>query len=179
MPKKHTFPADPLERCHLRWHGLFFGVWRALCRRDPRLITGLLLALKRNGLADYHGDVLTFNPEVFERNPSHGVLEKAERFRSTAEFPRLKGKIRFGHTRPPYLLILLDYYRALYEERSKLSPKRQRGEEAANERALKVAAEKAGCTVSTCRKHLEQAQKLYPDLTKLWSRKGAEWVRSS
>jgi hypothetical protein len=193
MPKTKRFPSDPLERCHVRWHALFFGVWKAIWRHDPNLTLGMLLALEKAGLAEYQGDVLTFVPRLFEQSPSGDILRKTFSFRHSASIPPLRGRIRSGRTRPYYFSILLEYYRALFEERLKLSPRRQRqarqggkrvlfapqGKESASERALEVVAEKTGYTVPTCRKYLEKAQKLYPDLTKLWSRKGAEWIRSS
>ena len=33
-------------------------------------------------------------------------------------------------------------------------------------------------SVNTYRKHLDAAQRCYPDLVKLWGRKGAEWILS-
>ncbi len=173
-----TFPADSLERCHLRWHGLFFGVWRAISKHDPNLAIGLLLALEKAGLAEYRGDEPTFIPSLFEQNPSDDVLRKTMSFRHAASIPVLRGRIRGGRTRPPYLLILTEYYKALFEEKAKPSPERLRGE-SAHVSALHAAAATAGCSEEACRKHLERARELYPDLAKLFRRKGAKWEQTT
>ncbi len=154
-------------------------MWQALYKHDRNLINGLLLALQKVGLATYQGDPLTFLPGLLNQNPSDDVLEKVARFRRAAALPSLRGRIRGGRTRPPYFTILLEYYRALWEERAQARVGKSRGEESAHERARLAAAKKVGYTPAAFKKHLEEAQKLNPDLTRLWKRKGSEWIRSS
>lgn len=183
MQPSEKLPSDPIERSQQRWVDLFFGVLGAIDRRDPTLAQGLMLALKKAGLAEYQGDYLTVVPGLFDLNPTDAILKKTGPFRHGASIPSLRGRIRRGHTRPPLLAMLFGYYRALYEERQKSSRKQKRkqklkGAKTPSERAIKRVAKEFRYRVPAFRKHLERAQRLYPDLTELWKRTGAKWIES-
>ena len=179
MPLPEKFPSNPIERSQQRWVDLFFGVLCAIGRRDRRLAQGLMLAFKEAGLAKYQGDELSFVPGLLDLNPTDAILEKTRPFRYGASIPSLRGRIRRGRTRPPYLSLLMQYYRVLYEERLKASRKqRLLGAKTPSERAVEKVAKQFKYPVTAFRKHLEQAQRLYPDLTRLWKRTGAKWIES-
>ena len=84
------FPQDPLERCQLRWHALFWGVWKAICEHDKNLRFGLLEALKEYGFDLLKGSVPENDP--FKANPSDEVLRNGLAFRERATIPNLRGK---------------------------------------------------------------------------------------
>jgi hypothetical protein len=108
---KHTLLEDPLERCHLRWHCLFWGVWKAVCKHDRNLEFGLLEALKEYGFDLLGGSVPEQDP--FKLNPSDEVLKKALAFSKGATIANLRGR------RPPWsgvnpLLAFMDYSHVLH-----------------------------------------------------------------
>jgi hypothetical protein len=87
---ENILPQDPLERCHLRWHSLFRGVWKAVCKHDENLRFGLLEALKQYGFDLLKGSVPENNP--FKANPSDEVLRNAISFEKGATIPNLRGR---------------------------------------------------------------------------------------
>lgn len=87
---ENTLPQDPLERCQLRWHCLFWGVWKAVFKQGDNLGFGLLEALKRYGFDLLRGSVPENDP--FKPNPSDETLVKAKAFYENPKFPRLKWK---------------------------------------------------------------------------------------
>jgi hypothetical protein len=89
-PNKDVLPQDPLERCHLRWHCLFWGVWKAVCKRDKNLRWGLLETLRKYGFNLLEGSVPEQDP--FKANPSDKVLRNALSFREGATIPILRGR---------------------------------------------------------------------------------------
>ncbi len=108
---KDTLPQDPLARCQLRWHCLFWGVWKAVCNHDRNLRFGLLEALKRYGFDLLGGSGSKQDP--FKVNPSNEVLKKALAFSEGATIPNLRGK------KPPWdavnpLLAFMDYSHVLH-----------------------------------------------------------------
>jgi hypothetical protein len=80
---------EELERCHQRWHCLFFGVWRALNKHNDNLTWGLLEALKKCGLTSGK----TFLSDLFEQIPTEETLRKVKDFCESATIPNLKGKV--------------------------------------------------------------------------------------
>ncbi len=80
---------EKLERCHRRWHCLFFGVWRALNEHNDNLTWGLLESLKKCGLTSGN----TFLPDLFEQIPTEETFRKVEDFCESATIPNLKGKV--------------------------------------------------------------------------------------
>jgi len=105
-----SFPEDPLERCHLRWERLFFGVWNALDKHDPKITLGLLEALKQFGLAD---DNFFYPQIVFEQNPSDEVLQRVSIFERLGHIQKLTGK-KLPETRYVPFFALHDYSIALF-----------------------------------------------------------------
>ena len=109
---ENTLPQDPLERCQLRWHALFWVVCKAVCEHDKNLRFGLLEALKKYGFDLNKGSVPENDP--FKANPSDEVLQNALAFREGATIPRnLRGK------KPPWkrldpFLSLMAYYHILW-----------------------------------------------------------------
>lgn len=179
MSPLKEFPTDPLERSQHRWVDLFFGVLEAIRKHDRNLAFGIMLALEEAGLAEYHGDLLAPISGLFELNPSDDILRKTSPFRLAASIPPLRGRVKHGRARPPYLFILMQYYKALFEQKSPRSPRKLQGEEPPHERAVRLAAKNCGYGTAAFRKHLERARELYPDLTRLWKGKGAQWIKSS
>ena len=113
---KNDFPNDPIERCHLRWHGLFFGVWRVLNENDKRyrkIKSGIIEALKEFGLFDDN----TFHSDLFKLNPTDEILRKAEAFRTSATIPGLRGK-KLPWERYDSLITLMDYSSTFFELRN-------------------------------------------------------------
>jgi hypothetical protein len=85
------FPQDPLERCNLRWEGLFWGIWSLLNENDKRyrrIKLGIVEALKKVGLFDNR----IFESALFERNPTDEILRKTLAFRHSTAIPNLRGK---------------------------------------------------------------------------------------
>jgi len=88
---ENIFPKDPLERCNLRWHCLFWGIWRSLNESDKRyrkIKLGIIEALKKFGLFG----VKSFPSELFELNPTDKILRKTLAFRNSPMIPNLRGK---------------------------------------------------------------------------------------
>lgn len=105
-----NFPEEPLARCHLRWERLFFGVWKALDKHDPKITLGLLQALKQFGIAD---DNFFYPQIVFEQNPSDEVLQRVSIFERLGHIPKLTGK-KLPETRYDPFFALHDYSIALF-----------------------------------------------------------------
>jgi len=133
------WPSDPLERCHQRWVHLFFGALEVIGRRDRAILDRLLLSLETSGLAGWRGDALVLRPEALDQNPSDKILENASSFYREPRTPPLRGRRKQGRLRPPFLLVLMTYYRYLHSERLKGPLRNLRGQASASTRAL------AGC----------------------------------
>ena len=157
---------------------LFFGVLEAIRRRDRAMLDGLLLSLEVSGLAAWQGDALSLSSEAALMNPSDKTLENAERFYQNPPKPGLRGRRKRGRLRPPYLVVLMTYYRYLYIERSNGSSVPKTRGESASDRALKRTAKECHFPEPACAKILEKARSLFPELTRQWKGQGAVWVES-
>lgn len=105
------FPKTPFERCHLRWHWLFWGVWEAVCKYDKKLRLGLPEALKKYGL-NVEGGV----PEqfLFKENPSDDILAKAKAFYENPKIPNIKWQ-RPPWEKPDVYFFFVHYSSILFE----------------------------------------------------------------
>jgi hypothetical protein len=83
--EKNDFPKDPLERCHMRWSNLFWGVYGCLFKKDPALARGLKMALEREGIYLHR-----MHRQVFAMNPSDEILERLEKFKKNGIIPKLR-----------------------------------------------------------------------------------------
>lgn len=96
-----------LERCHARWHGLFFGVLGVVRRRDEKVYLALQEALVTADLMQRRrGGIVNFVSELFRIDPSPEILALTERFRSSRPMVSLRGKTRTS--RDP-IALLMDY----------------------------------------------------------------------
>jgi len=110
----NILPQDPLERCHLRWHCLFWGCVRALNQYDPKLTVGLFNALEKTGGLTVSEDSLTFTGELFDLNPSDDILARAKAFYKNPKFPNLKWQ-RLPWEKINVSLLFIDYSSILHE----------------------------------------------------------------
>ncbi len=93
-----------IEQCHQRWHNLFFGIWDALLKHNPKLAFQIVTKLKENELA--------FRPELFEMIPSKQLVNKLKALQiNFSSLPELRGKTR---TKLNPFIALRDYTIAFY-----------------------------------------------------------------
>ncbi len=191
------FPEDSLERCHLRWKRLFYGIWRAISRYDPKLTLGLLQALKQFGLAyDY-----SFYSQLIEQNPSDEILRRVGIFEKLAHIPNLRGK-KFPWKRYDPFIAIIDYSIVLFglrefptrfrnpsygikflkERLQEIVPRMLlvNGKEfpkdllskwirlPRKELVVRLTAHLHGLSVASFRKYLIEARHKYPDYAKSW-----------
>ena len=108
----NVFPEDPLERCNLRWHCLFWGIWRSLNESDKRyrkIKLGIIEALRKFGLFGVKG----FPSELFELNPTDEILRRAAAFKETPWIHDVRGKKLPWEGYDP-LIALFDYSSTLF-----------------------------------------------------------------
>jgi hypothetical protein len=104
---QNIFPEDPLERCNLRWHQLFWGIWRSLDENDRhyrKIKLGIIEALKKCGL--FGGK--NFPSELFELNPTDEILRRTAAFYKTPWIHDVRGKKLPWEGYDP-LIALFDY----------------------------------------------------------------------
>jgi hypothetical protein len=100
--ESRNLPQSPLERCHMRWSNLFFGIIKCLFDKDPALCQGIFKALEREGLR-----LAKIDEQVVAVNPSDEILERSANFLQHGTIPRLR---RGRGKKAPYPLNILRHY---------------------------------------------------------------------
>jgi hypothetical protein len=144
-------PSDPLVLCDEWWSNLWTGVTRRLSMYEPNVYKRLMLALQNAGLA---------GPGRQPYLVSHGGKPTAESFQAMAQFagearwPSIRGHAQKGQLSP--IEILVTYYLDCRRGSEARPVRKLRGE---SPRALRVLAERLGCSEESARRALTRARK--------------------